>query len=79
MKIQLKESLPYATVSLTYQSGQIALENVLIDTGSGGTVFAADYVPEPFASPHPFGCAKGVGDVEGVFCNDDCKFNRVML
>ena len=44
MKIQLKEGLPYTTVSLTYQAGQIDLENVLIDTGSGGTVFAADKV-----------------------------------
>lgn len=70
MKIQLKEGLPYATVSLTYQGSQITLENVLIDTGSGGTVFATDKVLAVGLRLEPNDTIeriRGVGGTEFVF------------
>lgn len=70
MKIQLKEGLPYTTVSLTYQGSQIPLENVLIDTGSGGTVFATDKVLAVGLRLEPNDTIeriRGVGGTEFVF------------
>ncbi len=42
MKIRLQEGLPYVTAILTHQGQQLTLVNVLLDTGSAGTVFSAD-------------------------------------
>lgn len=70
MKIKLVEGLPYITVTLTYQGQSLSLENVLLDTGSGGTVFAADKLLavglklEPDDVIHRI---RGVGGVEFVF------------
>ncbi len=44
MKIRLQDGLPYASASLTYRGQQITLENVLLDTGSAGTIFSTDSV-----------------------------------
>jgi hypothetical protein len=44
MRIQVREGLPYVTVTLQYRGQQLALTNVLLDTGSAGTLFAADQV-----------------------------------
>ncbi len=44
MKIRLRDGLPHVTVALTYRDQHITLENVLLDTGSTGTIFSADEV-----------------------------------
>ena len=44
MKIHLQDGLPYVTMTIAYQDQQIELPNVLLDTGSAGTVFSADKV-----------------------------------
>ena len=44
MSIRVHDGLPYATVTLWYQGRSLALPNVLVDTGSAGTIFAADAV-----------------------------------
>lgn len=44
MKLRLQEGLLYTTVTLCYRGKQMKLENVLLDTGSAGTVFSADKV-----------------------------------
>jgi len=70
MKIQLEDGLPYTTISLTYRGRQISFDKVLIDTGSGGTIFAADKVLavdlrlEPDDVIHQI---RGVGGTEFVF------------
>jgi hypothetical protein len=70
MKIRLQEELPYIEVSLTYRRQQITLENVLLDTGSGGTIFSVDKVLaiglrlEPDDFVHRI---RGVGGTEFVF------------
>ncbi len=42
MKITIKGGLPYVTAEITYRGRRIPIENVLVDTGSGGSVFQAD-------------------------------------
>jgi len=70
MKIRIREGLPYVTISLTYRGQQITLENILLDTGSAGTVFSADMVLdiglqlEPNDAIHRI---RGVGGTEFVF------------
>lgn len=44
MKIQLRGGLPYVTMSLTYRDQELILDNVLLDTGSVGTIFSTDKV-----------------------------------
>jgi hypothetical protein len=44
MKIQLVDGLPYTTVTLFHHNRQITLDNVLVDTGSAGTIFPTDQV-----------------------------------
>lgn len=42
--IYLKHGLPFCTVELSYKGKSISVESVLLDTGSGGTVFKMDVV-----------------------------------
>ena len=44
MKVTLQYGLPYVKVSLTFRRHQLTLENILLDTGSAGTIFSADKV-----------------------------------
>ena len=39
MKIRIEEGLPFVTISLLYQQHQIELNQVILDTGSAGTIF----------------------------------------
>lgn len=42
MKIRIKKGLPYISASLIYKKRKIEFNNVLLDTGSAGSVFSAD-------------------------------------
>jgi hypothetical protein len=42
MRLSLQDNLPFVTVTLAYNGKRLEIPNVLIDTGSGGTIFAAD-------------------------------------
>ncbi len=44
MKIEVDSGLPFVTVSLKHGDQQINLKNVLLDTGSEGTIFATDTI-----------------------------------
>ncbi|MCY6354985.1 retropepsin-like aspartic protease [Clostridium sp. ZS2-4] len=46
VKLQLKYGLPFCNIKLTYKGKEIILDDVLLDTGSGGTVFKMDKVEE---------------------------------
>jgi len=46
VKLDLKYGLPFCTVKLSYNGKCMHIDNVLIDTGSGGTVFKMDVVEE---------------------------------
>ena len=79
MKIRLEHGLPYITVSIEFRGKQLALENALLDTGSAGSVFAADKLLgiglqyEPNDSIHRI---RGVGGTEFVFTK---TVNRLVL
>lgn len=70
MKIRLEGGLPFVTATLRFAGRELSLEQVLLDTGSGGSVFAADDVlrlgllPEP---EDPILRVRGIGGTEYVF------------
>ncbi len=70
MKIQIQKGLPYINASLFYKKRQIHFNNVLLDTGSAGSVFSADKLLsiglslERRDSVHRI---RGVGGAEFVF------------
>jgi len=70
MKLRLNDGLPFTKVHFVYHGKSLNLENVLIDTGSAGTIFAAskvhaldlDYEPEDEIQR-----IRGVGGSEFVY------------
>lgn len=44
MKLRLDDRLPYVTATLRFAGRRLNLDQVLLDTGSAGSVFAADAV-----------------------------------
>ncbi|MDF2791799.1 MAG: putative aspartyl protease [Neobacillus sp.] len=46
IELQLKYGLPFCSVKLNYKGKEIILNDILLDTGSGGTVFKMDKVEE---------------------------------
>ncbi len=70
MQLQLRDNLPFVVVQLSYQGRAVEIPDVLVDTGSGGTILAADVVaaigivPEASDILHTI---HGVGGSEVVF------------
>ena len=42
MRLQLRDNLPFVSITLHHHGKKINIKNVLVDTGSGGTILAAD-------------------------------------
>ncbi len=42
MRLQLRDKLPFVSIQIKHQEKSIKIKNVLIDTGSGGTLLSAD-------------------------------------
>jgi hypothetical protein len=65
-----RDKLPFVSITIIHQKKQIRITNVLVDTGSGGTIFSADalsrigILPEPEDVLHTI---FGVGGSEVVF------------
>ncbi len=70
MRLRIKDNLPFISIIVIHQSKKIKVPNVLIDTGSGGTILSADtlsqidIVPQPDDALHTI---FGVGGSEVVF------------
>jgi len=70
MRLQLRDNLPFVSITLNHQGKKVNIKNVLVDTGSGGTILAADVlskigiVPQPDDTLHTI---FGVGGSEVVF------------
>ena len=70
MKIRIKNGLPYISATLIHHSQRVTLKNVLLDTGSAGSIFSTDKVAvigltyEPEDIVHRI---RGVGGSEFVF------------
>jgi hypothetical protein len=70
MHISLLHDLPFVSVALTYRGLTAIVEDVLVDTGSGGTLVAADAVAALNLVPEPtdvLRTLRGVGGREVVF------------
>jgi predicted aspartyl protease len=70
MQLTLKYGLPFITATLTYCQLEIEVSDVLIDTGSARTTFAADVVAQIGLVPEPEDTlltVRGVGGAEVVF------------
>jgi hypothetical protein len=70
MNIRIRDGLPYISVSLTHQGRSLTIKDVLIDTGSAGTLFSADTMLEIGVRLEPHDQVRriyGVGGAEFVF------------
>jgi hypothetical protein len=70
MNIELKYGLPFVEVMICYRERELHLKNVLLDTGSAGTVFSADVVDCIGVQVEPgdtLNKIRGVGGIEIVY------------
>jgi predicted aspartyl protease len=70
MRLSLLDNLPFVTVTLVHDGGRLDIPNVLVDTGSGGTIFAADDVAKIGITPQDEDILRhvhGIGGSEVVF------------
>ena len=70
MKLALLGGLPFVAATVSYRGQTINLDQVLVDTGSAGTVFAADHLVDIDVLPEPDDPLRriaGVGGAEYVF------------
>ena len=70
VKLQLKYGLPFCSIKLIYKGNEIILDDVLIDTGSGGTVFKMDKVEEigiTIEDDDTIGTISGIGGSEFIY------------
>ncbi|MDC3413010.1 hypothetical protein NC797_09545 [Aquibacillus sp. 3ASR75-11] len=44
MKIHIQYGLPFVELEVTFRGNKLLLDNVLLDTGSAGTIFNANVV-----------------------------------
>lgn len=76
MQLTLKDNLPFATINIKYQGKTTAISDVLIDTGSAGTLLSSDIVSNIGITPQPEDTLllmRGIGGTEAVFLrNLDC-------
>jgi len=70
MTIHIQDGLPYVMITLQYRGQELHLPHVLLDTGSAGTVFAADTMLPlglPYEVNDPVHRMHGIGGAEFVF------------
>jgi hypothetical protein len=70
MKIRIQDELPFVAVMLTYRGQQLEFENVLLDTGSAGTIFSTDKLTSVdlwYEADDTVHRVRGVGGSEFVF------------
>lgn len=68
--LDYKYGLPFCQVTLLYKGKSMSLDNVLLDTGSGGSVFKMDKVDElgiTIEGDDSIDTISGVGGVEFVY------------
>lgn len=70
MRIDVRYGLPFIEVIICYRGEELHLKNVLLDTGSAGTIFNADVVDAIGVQIEPgdfLNKIRGVGGVEVVY------------
>ncbi|TNJ66883.1 hypothetical protein FE784_08415 [Paenibacillus hemerocallicola] len=84
MNIDVRYGLPFIEVIICYRGEELHLRNVLLDTGSAGTIFSADVVDAIGVKIEPgdfLNKIRGVGGVEVVYSKqfDFVKAGEVSL
>jgi predicted aspartyl protease len=70
MRLTLRDNLPFVSLRAVYHGKELEIADVLVDTGSGGTVLAADVVASLGIMAEPgdmLHAVRGVGGYEYVF------------
>lgn len=70
MNLNIRHDLPFVTATIRYRGQDLELENVLLDTGSAGTVFHVDRLMTVgllMESEDMIRIIRGVGGTEFVF------------
>jgi hypothetical protein len=70
MKIRRAHGLAYVEAGVTFRGQSLHLPNIILDTGSASTIFAADRMLEIGVAPEPADAVRrirGVGGTEFVF------------
>lgn len=70
MKINIQYGLPFIELEVTFREKRLRLDNVLLDTGSAGTIFNANVVEKIGVAPEKndiVDTIRGVGGVEYVY------------
>jgi predicted aspartyl protease len=70
VRLLLKDSLPIVPITVIHQGKKKTIRNVLVDTGSGGTILSVDALSEIGIAPQPedkLHTIFGVGGSEVVF------------
>lgn len=79
MRLTLKDDLPFVTVRIVFRGTEAEVPAVLIDTGSAGTILAADVVATIGIIPDlhdTLYAVRGVGGAEVVFAR---RVDRLMV
>ena len=70
MQLQLKDNLPFVTLTVGHKEETVEIANILVDTGSASTVLAADSLVQIGIEPSPediLHTIRGVGGTEVVY------------
>lgn len=73
MRLALRHGLLYVAVSLTFRNRELQLPDVIVDTGSAGTIFSADALLQIDLLPEPLDTLRrirGIGGIEFVFSKE---------
>lgn len=79
MQLTLRDDLPFVSLTLTYRGATVTVAQVLIDTGSASTIFAARIVAAISILPEMTGdvyTVRGIGGTEAVFTR---RIDRVAI
>lgn len=70
VKLKYRYGLPFCSISLVYNDKEMKLDNILVDTGSGGTLLKMDKVEEigvVIEEDDTIETIEGVGGIEFVY------------
>jgi hypothetical protein len=70
MQLDLRSALPFTTIVATHRGGSLSITDVLVDTGSAGTVLSANVMAQLSVFPEPsdrLRALRGIGGRELVF------------
>ena len=70
MNVRIADGLPFISITITFRGKSLHLRDVLLDTGSAGTILHADRVSEIGIEPEPHDVThviRGIGGTEFVY------------